>query len=111
MRSADEPGSREEDTIPVQCRDMMSEGGGYGTRLSDRCYMYSISSVDNTDNEHVSHAKLQGLEKNAAPLEGRAEPHGCGINSARRERSGVTREEENTRCVRGHIDVGCLANN
>ena len=30
MRSADEPGSREEDTIPVQCRDTGSEGGGYG---------------------------------------------------------------------------------
>src|SRR5690606_34942245 len=48
MRSAVEPGSREEDTIPVRCRDTGSEGGGYGARLSDNGNMNSIGSVDNT---------------------------------------------------------------
>ena len=63
MRSANEPESREEDTIPVQCRDMMSEGGGYGTRLSDNGNMNSIGSVDNTESDMSAMQFRTGLKK------------------------------------------------
>ncbi len=88
MRSAGEPGSREEDTIPVRCRDTGSEGGGFGARLSDALNMNSIDLVDNAMSDISAMQTRAGLKKNVAPLEGRAEPHQLQERiPARRERS------------------------
>jgi hypothetical protein len=85
MRSASEPGSREEDTIRVRCRDTGSEGGGYGARLSDSANMNSIELVDNTMSDMSAMQLMHGpVKKNVAPLEGRAEPQSCG-NRFRKE--------------------------
>lgn len=88
MRSAGEPGPREEDTIPVRCRDTESEGGGFGARLSDNANMNSIGSVDNAMSDMSAMQLLQGPKTNVTPLEGGAEPQILQEQvPARRERS------------------------
>ena len=112
MRSAGEPGSREEDTIPVRCRDTGSEGGGFGARLSDGFNMNSIWRVDNTMSDMSAMQMRTSLKMNVAPLEGRAEPHQLreqvpqGGNAAGRKGGG-----EAPAVLTGHIGRELLPNN
>jgi hypothetical protein len=112
MRSAGEPGSREEDTIPVRCRDTRSEGGGFGARLSDTLNMNSIHPVDNAMSDMSAMHSCTGLKKNVAPLEGRAEPHQLQERvPARRERSRSKGGGEAPAVLGGDIVRGSMPNN
>lgn len=112
MRSAGEPGSREEDTIPVRCRDTRSEGGGFGARLSDTYNMNSIDPVDNAMSDMSAMHSCTGLKKNVAPLEGRAEPHQLQERvPARRERSRSKGGGEAPAVLGGDIVRGSMPNN
>ena len=98
LRSASEPGSREEDTIKARCRDTGSEGGGYGARLSDMALMYSIGSVDNQNSGMSAMRWMQAPasgQKKVARLEGRARPQIAGTNS----------RKEGTQQARGRRDA------
>ncbi len=100
MRSAGEPGSREEDTIPVRCRDTRSEGGGYGARLSDSTNMNSIGPVDNTG-RHMSAMQLsQRLKKECGPARG-----GSGATSV----AGTSSRKEGTQQEQGRRRSACCA--
>ena len=104
MRSAGEPGSREEDTIPVRCRDTRPEGGGYGQRLSDGLNMNSIGSVDNTMSDMSAMQMLHMAKKECGPARG--ESGATSVREqvpARRERSGAQgREEKRPLCCRAY---------
>jgi hypothetical protein len=100
MRSASEPGSREEDTIRVRCRDTGSEGGGYGARLSDSANMNSIELVDNTMSDMSAMQLMHGPVKKMWPRSRGERSHKVAETSpARRERSGAREEEKHPLCM------------
>ena len=70
MRSAGEPGSREEDTIPVRCRDTWSEGGGFGARLSDKPNMNSTGPVGNAMSDMSAMQSMQKGRRECGPARG-----------------------------------------
>jgi hypothetical protein len=112
MRSASEPGSREEDTIPVRCRDTRSEGGGYGARLSDTLNMNSIDPVDNTGSDMSAMQSMQRLKKECGPARGESGATSVAGTSSRKE--GTQQEQgrrRSARCAEADIGRALLPNN
>ena len=101
MRSAGEPGSREEDTIPVQCRDTRSEGGGYGARLSDTTNMNSIGSVDNAGRYMPAMQMLQRLKKECGPARGESGATSVAGTSSRKEGTQQEQGRRRSTCCAG----------
>ena len=104
MRSAGEPGSREEDTIPVQCRDTCSEGGGYGTRLSDVSVMNSTGLVGNTATGMSAMRRMQMAPNALWPRSRGERSHKVAGTSPHKEGTqGAQGREESARCADGDI--------
>ena len=113
MRSAGEPGSREEDTIRSSVlRYGVRREEEIGARLSNTRYMNSTELIDNTVGNMPAMQIRVIWKKNVAPLEGRAEPQSCRNKSPRKE--GTQRAQGRRRraaVVRGHISGERLPNN
>jgi hypothetical protein len=112
MRSAGEPGSREEDTIEVRCRDTWFEGGGYEARLSNDINMNSIEPVDNMTGDMSAMQSMQRLKKECGPARGESGATSDAGTNSRKE--GTQQEQGRRRSARcAEADIGCtlLPNN
>lgn len=113
MRSAGEPGSREEDTIRSSVlRYGVRREEEIGARLSNTRYMNSTELIDNTVSNMPAMQIRVNWKKNVAPLEGRAEPQSCRNRSSRKE--GTQRAQgrrRRTAVMSGHISGERLPNN
>ena len=81
MRSAIEPGSREEDTIQIRCRDTEDRGRRIRCSSQRQCEYARWEMNAQLTSLHASHAHTAGIcpareQKDMAPLEGRARPYG-----------------------------------
>ena len=113
MRSAVEPGSREEDTIRSSVlRYGVRREEEIGARLSNECYMNSTELIDNTMGDMPAMQIRAGWKKNVAPLEGRAEPQSCRNQGSRKEGTqGAQGRRRRTAVMTGHIGRALLPNN
>ena len=101
MRSAIEPESREEDTIPVRCRDTGSEGGGYGARLSDNPNMNSIAPVDNAMSDMSAMQSMQIAKSECGPARGESGATSVAGTGSRKEGTQQSQgRRRSARCAR-----------
>ena len=104
MRSAGEPGSREEETIPVRCRDTGSEGGGYEARLSDRLTMAGQEGASKREGDNAA-MHSRGGRKRMWPRSRGERSHKVAETNFRKEgtqQSAREEEEKRSLCCGGY---------
>ena len=112
MRRTDESEPREEDAAQIRVARSGSEGGGYGTRLSDTLLMKNSPSASNGRRGMSAMQMMHVHRKRMWPRSRGERSHKfAGTGSRKEGTQQVQGEGRNTRCAAGDIGFEHLPNN